>query len=293
MRNISTNVRIYLTRTYLRALGRVAPRLADRQALALYATPQRRSPLRTPEVPGLVATDRSFAGPSGSLVGWSWGKGPTVLLVHGWSGDAAQMARFVPPLVEAGFSALAFDQPGHGYSAGRRSNLLAFRDAISTVAKTSGRVAGVVAHSLGATATALAAASGLELPRLVLLAPPTEPTSFAWAFGRRLGLSPERIAGMLAEMSRLLGGSLESLDLVRYAPRIGVPTLLVHDDEDPEVPSHHGRAIAAAAPSVQFLPTRGLGHHGLLKAPAIVETAIEFLAQGLPQKAAALAARSA
>jgi len=37
--------------------------------------------------------------------------GPTVLLLHGWSGAAAQWSRFIDPLVRAGFNAVALDLP--------------------------------------------------------------------------------------------------------------------------------------------------------------------------------------
>jgi len=49
-----------------------------------------------------------------ALATWSWGKGPLVVLVHGWTGHAGRLTRYVPALVDAGFSVLAFDAPGHG-----------------------------------------------------------------------------------------------------------------------------------------------------------------------------------
>ncbi|MFP2912939.1 hypothetical protein ACLESD_49620, partial [Pyxidicoccus sp. 3LFB2] len=48
---------------------------------------------------------------------WSWGEGPRVLLVHGWSGYGGQLTAFVAPLVEAGFSVVAgTTRRGHGVS---------------------------------------------------------------------------------------------------------------------------------------------------------------------------------
>ncbi|MBT8339521.1 MAG: hypothetical protein KJP07_05865, partial [Desulfatitalea sp.] len=43
---------------------------------------------------------------------WQWGKGPGVLMVHGWNGGGAQFHRFVEPIVRAGYSAIAIDGPG-------------------------------------------------------------------------------------------------------------------------------------------------------------------------------------
>jgi len=293
MAKIRTNVRFLLCRAQLRALALFAPAAADRRALAVFATPARRAPARTPVADGLVARPGFVEGPTGRLATWSWGEGPVVLLVHGWSGDAAQMARFIPGIVEAGFSALAFDQPAHGQSAGRRSSALLFRDAIGAIARTAGPFAGVVAHSLGATAAALSVASGVPARRLVLLAPPSEPASFARQFGQSLRLPPDRIRGMLAEMDRTFGARIDELDLVRLAPQIKAPTLIVHDEDDAEVPSHHGRAVAKAAAGVRFLSTRGLGHRGLLKAPAVIDAAVQFVAGGFTEQLVPRMARPA
>jgi len=35
---------------------------------------------------------------------WKWGRGPAVLLAHGWGGRGAQLGAFVDPLVARGFS---------------------------------------------------------------------------------------------------------------------------------------------------------------------------------------------
>ena len=42
---------------------------------------------------------------------YSWGSGPTVLLVHGWEGRGSQLSAFAPALVKAGFRVVAVDMP--------------------------------------------------------------------------------------------------------------------------------------------------------------------------------------
>ena len=64
------------------------------------------------------------------VAGWSWGDGPAVYLVHGWAGVGGQLAAFVPPLLAGGFRVVTFDAPGHGASAGRRSSIIHFADAL-------------------------------------------------------------------------------------------------------------------------------------------------------------------
>jgi alpha-beta hydrolase superfamily lysophospholipase len=89
-------------------------RFLARAALALFQTP-RRSPHDLP--------DATFVEVNGErLATWSYGKGPTILLVHGWNGHAAQLRAFVSPLVDAGYRVVAFDQPAHGQSSGARTH---------------------------------------------------------------------------------------------------------------------------------------------------------------------------
>ena len=53
-------------------------------------------------------------GPSGRIATRRRGKGPQVLLVHGWGGTGGDLASFVHPLVDAGFRTLTVDLPANG-----------------------------------------------------------------------------------------------------------------------------------------------------------------------------------
>src|SRR2546427_4662875 len=53
------------------------------------------------ETAALAGARRTIVQVGGSPVSvWTWGHGPVVLLVHGWGGRGAQLARFVEPLVD-------------------------------------------------------------------------------------------------------------------------------------------------------------------------------------------------
>src|SRR5438876_11136351 len=84
----------------LRLLSAVAPRLAEERAALLFETPQRAAtrPAR-PRVPGLESHNFHVSSRGEQIEIWDWGDGPTILLSHGWNGRAAQMTRFVRPLV--------------------------------------------------------------------------------------------------------------------------------------------------------------------------------------------------
>ena len=97
----------------MRALDLIAPRLAQRLALDLFLTPQRKR-----ETPFIVGHRFAIREDAHDLNVWDWGNGPTVLLVHGWNGNAAQFSGFVPPLVRSGYYVAAPDLPAHGSSGG-------------------------------------------------------------------------------------------------------------------------------------------------------------------------------
>ena len=249
----------------------------------------------------------------GALAVWRWGSaGPLVLLAHGWGGHAGQWAAFVRPLVAAGFRVLAFDAPGHGRSAAGalgpgRATLLDFQWALRLLAAREGQPYAVVAHSLGATAAALAlprgdlmnrpdehaltesltpdpaphASSGAFAPeRAVFLAPAASPARYAAQFGRALGLSTVVARRWQQRLATRLAFDWGELDMCGAPARGHTPTLLVvHDCGDRSIPWTDGAAVAACWPRASLHTTEALGHRRLLTDPAVIARAVAFLAR--------------
>jgi pimeloyl-ACP methyl ester carboxylesterase len=267
-----TTVRFFVRRLALGTLARVAPATAERAALELFRRPLRFSVPRDPDPPGRPPHRFTISSPAGPLAAWDWGDGPTVLLAHGWAGQAAQLSSFVAPLLDAGFHVATFDQPAHGQSAGRRSDVVGFAEAIRTVAARLAPIHGIIGHSLGATATALALRQGLAVERAVLLAPPSDSAPFAQAFARACGLTPACAQGVVERARRHIVESAGPL-----ADTSTARVLVLHDADDAEVPLSHGHAVAAAFPRGRLVRLSGLGHRKLLRDSAVVQAAVGFL----------------
>jgi len=278
----STNGRLLQQglRAGFRVLSRLAPRTSDRSAAALFLRPRRRR-RPAPGTPGLRAERLRVASGRDTLAAWVWGAGPTVLLAHGWSGHAGQMSSFVRPLVDGGFRVVAFDQPAHGQSSGRRTTVLRMAEALQSIGRVAGPLHGVVAHSLGATATTLALFDNLPASRVVLIAPPADAPYFVRKLAAFLDLSAERTEGTLAQVQREVGAHLDALDLRRIGGWLRQPALILHDISDREVPFDHGRAIAEAWPAARLIPLAGLGHTRLLADAGVVRASVAFLREGV------------
>jgi pimeloyl-ACP methyl ester carboxylesterase len=265
-------------RTAFGWLDRRAPSLAARLAERMFFTPPRTR--RSPRIEAILATARrrDVDADGTRIATWAWGEGPTVYLVHGWAGLGGQLGAFVAPLVEHGFQVVAFDGPGHGRSAGRRASIVHFARALAAVGRVFGPGRGLVAHSLGGPAAAFAMRRGFPVERAVFLAPPADPGDWSKQFARRLGVSARVMDAMRLRSERWLGVPWTEVSLTGLALGQTAPLLVIHDQDDRDVPAHHGAAVAASWPGAQLVETTGLGHSRILRDAAVVAQTVSFIA---------------
>lgn len=280
--NKSTNGRTFYwylvpLRAIFRVLSAVAPKLAGRIGLDLFRTPRRhRRPRR--EIAWLEASEPIlFLCGGEKLAAWSWGSGPTVLLVHGWEGRGSQMAFFVEPLVDAGYRVVALDAPGHGDSGGKRSSLPQFAAAIRDVANRVGPVHAVVAHSFGAAGTAWAVRQGLHVNQLVFVAPPGDLQAYILFFADLLALSTRSQQEMVRRLERRFDVRWSEVRRATLTPIEGSKLLVISDAGDTEAPLGEARRVAQAWPGAEIAVTSGLGHRRILRDPNVAKRVVAFL----------------
>src|SRR3989441_1721658 len=269
-----------LVRPAFAALSVLAPALAAGVAERVFLpAPRHRAPEHgTAALAGARRTIVQQVGGSPVSV-WTWGHGPVVLLVHGWGGRGAQLARFVEPLVASGCSVVTFDAPGHGASPEPRSSIVAFLTAIQAIDRTLGPVRGVVAHSIGTVAAARALSEGLGADAAVFIAPPADLVLQAHTILEALGFRRRARELMQERIERRLGLAWSALDVRGYAPAMRTPLLVVHDRDDAEVPWQDGAIIARIWPGAVFSTTGGLGHRRILRDPCVVRGVTAFVAE--------------
>lgn len=272
-----------LLRFGFRSLSAVSVGLAARAAERVWFTPPR--PRLSPASAAFLGTgtradilldDRRVAA-------WSWGEGPTVLLVHGWGGHAAQFESFIEPLVRAGYRAIAFDAPSHGASAPsrhgkRQATFFDFAEALVELARRHEPVAGVIAHSGGGTAVAWALRGGWSVPAAVFIAPMGSPTAYRRVFANALAIPDAVMQRFAANVERRLGFRWDELEVAAVSGVVETPPLFViHDRDDRETSWRESTNIVAAWPDASMRTTTGLGHNRILRDASVISEAVTFI----------------
>lgn len=259
-------------------LSRLAPSLSAWLAEILFRVPPpRRARLKREE--RALQSGEFVRTPfhAGSLPTWKWGKGPAVLLVHGWGGHAGRLTPFVRTLTQAGFSVVAFDAPGHGIARGRVSSLPEFVAAIREMESAHGPFTAVVGHSLGAAAAALAVRHGVAARRLVLLAPPSDLERYTGRFARIMRIPPIVRDSMKERLEKRFQIRWAELKVAGRPAAADVSLLIFHDRRDVRVPMSEGLEIVDTWPNARLVRTRGLGHHRILRDERVISRAVAFL----------------
>jgi pimeloyl-ACP methyl ester carboxylesterase len=270
----------------LNALAPVAPALAGRLAFSLFRSPLRRGKVRpTERAAHERAVTEELLVDGERVVSYRWGDGERpVLLLHGWRSRASRFAEFVPRLEAMGLSPVSFDAPGHGDSGGRATTIPTNARIAALLHDRYGTFHSVLAHSFGVPCAYLALREGVRAQHLVAVAGVSGFSFLFEEFTRVLSLSPRVGDGLRADVeTRLFPGvddPWQRFDATHEPDRVGVRTLIVHDEDDTMVPLQQAhRLMAAYGSHAELTVTSGLGHRRILTSPAVLDRALAFLGE--------------
>ncbi|WP_392534877.1 alpha/beta fold hydrolase [Nostoc sp. C117] len=247
-------------------------------------TPRRKP--RTQSKQNLLKSAELLRVPYGEieLNGYSWGTGGrSILLVHGWEQCASSMNAFIDPLLENGYKVVAFDQPAHGDSQGTQTHLVDMAGAIRTFIDYIGvgSVQGIIGHSAGAASAAMMLAwnTDVTIEKLVLISVPCELTNAIKRFAILTSFPEDLVEDMCQCIELRLRKSIEEMSLPKVTHLLKMPTLVIHDRKDREIPFSDAQALSAKWLEAKFIATSGLGHRRILSEPAVIQQVINFLTE--------------
>jgi len=222
-------------------------------------------PIRARAADGVELVGRWLSAPRPS--------GKTMILVHGFmDGPAAMMADRASALLERGWSVAAIALRGHAPSGGRISSFGALEAAdlrvwlnalADRLPPDETIVPAVWGRSMGAAVALRAAVEDSRIQALVLEAPLVDLEAVVASRLRKrwIPLAPLFARLILHRAGRLAGVSLRRPRPLDLAPRITIPAVVVHGQNDPVVPSNSAQALAVAFPTpAPFLEVANAGH---------------------------------
>jgi pimeloyl-[acyl-carrier protein] methyl ester esterase len=245
------------------------------------------------------------------------GRGPALVMLHGWGLHSAVWAPLLPDLTRR-FRVTCVDLPGHGHSG--PGTALDLQGVAQSVASVAPRGAAWLGWSLGGQIALAAALGEVDIRRLVLVA--TTPRFVAapdWACGvtettlqgfadslaadhrktvrdfLTLQLRGDRrAAALLAELRLMLEqrgapepgmlrcglGILAATDLRAQLWKVRQPALVIAGERDRLTPAEAGRRLASGLPVARYLAFPGAAHMPFLSDPdKFIAAVSEFLVE--------------
>ena len=206
-----------------------------------------------------------------------------VLLVHGWTGEAAFMGAFAERLRRGGYRVVLMDMPAHGDSEGSEATLFECAQAILEVAETMAPVRFALGHSIGALALLTVGEGHYPLPRsypfeaYVLISMPDAFGDVTLEFGQELRLSPVAQRAFERRLEAIAGRSISDFSGTALLNAVNRPALLMHSRDDAEVPFACSESMVAASAAASMNAFDGLGHRAILYTPPVIRAALNFI----------------
>jgi esterase/lipase len=267
-----------LTRRMFQILTPIMPGIMDRYAYNLWITPTRVHPPDR-EFPYMEQAEASYIIANGLKIRvWSWGKGPTVLFIHGWGGRGTQISCYIDDLLKAGFQVMSLDLPAHGQSDGKQTNAFDVTQAVTEVFKKIDNLHTVITHSFGGIIFGYFYNTQMPIKKIVMLCPPSTLHTAFNQFSNALHLPHSVQEHVIQKLKKNFGEDVfEKLSLVNNIQKASQPVLVVHDKQDEIVPYQEGEIVANAAKYGTFYLSHDLGHRKVLYDKSIVEKVVQFI----------------
>ena len=207
-----------------------------------------------------------------------WGKAPFILFIHGWNGRGTQAAPFLNELLASNYGVLSFDGPAHGKTPGNKTNILELANVILTLDKKYGPFEAAITHSFGGMVAAYTMSLGVTFSKVVCFCPPDSTYAAIDNFTKALLVPSTAAKVMLDKLIRKYGINLiERVSTVNNVSHLDNKALIIHDEDDTDLPWQSGQIVAKAWKGSRFIKTRGLGHRRILRDPDVVQTATNFI----------------
>ncbi|MGX7666794.1 alpha/beta fold hydrolase [Flavobacterium pedocola] len=261
-------------------LETTAPGLATRFAIKLFTTPMRHKlPKREIEMDKKSKQQLlKIKSIDKEVMMYQYGTSDKkVILVHGWSGRGTQLVKIADELLKLGYSTISFDAPGHGKAPGKTSNMTEFIAAALQIEKEFGPFEFAIGHSLGGMTVLNSIRRGLQVKKAVIIGSGDVVEDIINDFVQKLKLKPNIAQRMKFEFENKIGETMNSYSAYIAAKEISIPVLVIHDENDDDVPVSASIHIHQHLNNGQLVITKELGHRKILGDNKVIKKIVEFI----------------
>ncbi len=224
------------------------------------------------------------------LFGWLLpvpGATTTLLILHGWGGNAEQMLPMALPFHQAGMNVLLVDARNHGRSdRDSFSSLPRFAEDLErTIEWLKEKYPGycckiaLLGHSVGAGAVLLAASRRSDIDAVISISAFAHPEWMMQRFLKKLHLPSFLTIFIIRYVEWVIGYRYKDIAPVNTVCDIKCPILLVHGKADQTVPVEDALLIKKKCPrsNIRLLTVENAGHESVEKIRTHKEDLIQFL----------------
>lgn len=262
---------------FLNALSFIAPKLAAKKALNLFATPRKGSILDNQKKFLSTSTQEALLLDGIPIMSYHWqGKGKTILLAHGWESNSFRWHKLIKVLQTNNFNIIALDAPAHGSTGGKQFNAVLYAEYINIVAERF-KPEIIIGHSVGGMASVFFQEK-YQLPnlkKLILLGAPSEFVNVFKNYTSLLGFNSNIKKHLRKLIIDRFGNTPESFSSAAYLKNITVKGLIIHDKKDKIISYDEALLINDTFKNAKLISTEGYGHS--LHHDSINQHILEFL----------------
>lgn len=270
-------------------IARISPRMAAKTFLHFFSKPPKRAfrhyhlQLReAAKEKNIPLTAYAFSKQQISVKTYTWGNsGKKILLLHGWGGSALDFGHLVDILVGNGYQVISFDQPAHGFSTGKNSNLIQWMHVIRAFLEQHRDIYGIIGHSFGGLAATLTLArEQVHVSKLIIMAASiSAPAIFDDAYDQ-MGLNKKVRKVIPGIVQETLKDDLSTMDMhqqFRSVKTDGV--LFIYDENDEIIPPRQSAYFLQQHPEVEGFKIRGEGHYRIIRDKQVLNKIVDYLHQ--------------
>jgi pimeloyl-ACP methyl ester carboxylesterase len=182
------------------------------------------------------------------------------------------MSAIAKQLLDKNLRVVLFDLPAHGFSPGKKTNIIEVSEIIQTLTAKENELLAIVSHSFGSVCAGHAIKSGITPQHFVSIGAPTSMEYIVDSFCSTIGASEKVKKELVNSIEGIFKVPYKTESLSNVAKQFNINGLIIHDRNDRLVPYEQAKELLKSWAGSKLFTTEKLGHNRTLKNKDVIET---------------------